>query len=63
MNDYHTLKNPGGYNKPHREKKEAGWEFAQHSGGNTIGKKQKYNNNVESHCLHCGSEDHWDFFP
>ena len=34
-------------------------KFAQHGGGKTTGQKPKYNNNGESHCLHCGSEYNW----
>ena len=59
MNDYHTLNKPGGYKKPHSKNDEARLEFAQHGGGKTTGQKHKYNKNGESHCFHCGSEDHW----
>ena len=39
MNNYQTLNNPGGNNKPHRKNEESGLVFAQHGEGKTTGKK------------------------
>ena len=48
-----------GYKKLHIKNEEAGLAFAHNGWVNATGQKQKYNQNGESHCFHCGSEDHW----
>ena len=40
MNNYQTLNNPGGNNKPHRKNEESGLVFAQHGEGKTTGKNR-----------------------